>query len=281
MPTRAHDRVALAALLVAAAALFAPMVYGWIQGALFEERHELLIAGVSAWLLWRRRDQITALPTPERSAAPASALALGLLLHLAGAMLDSDAARVVALLIVCTALLWLLKGGAAVRASAFPLGFLLFAVPLPHEVVLWLTGPLKEGVSAAATSLLAAVGLPAGRSGVVITIGQYQLLVLEACAGLQTMFTLEAMGLLYTNLVHRPSTGRSIALALLVVPISFAANVVRVIALALVTLYWGDAAGQGFLHGFAGIFLFLVALVLLVLVDGLLGRWWSDAEAQP
>jgi exosortase len=150
--------------------------------------------------------------------------------------------------------------------------FPLFAAPLPLEWVLALTGPLKMAVSAVATDLLSGLGFDIGRSGVVITIGQYQLLVTEACAGLQTMFTLEAMGLLYANLMNHNSVARNIMLAVLVVPIAFTANVVRVIVLALVTYYLGDAAGQGFLHGFAGTTLFAIALCLVIAVDWLMGR---------
>jgi exosortase len=129
------------------------------------------------------------------------------------------------------------------------------------------------GVSAVATTLLDFAGYEIGRSGVVITIGQYQLLVTEACAGLQTMFTLEAMGLLYANLMNHSSLLRNAMLAVLVVPIAFAANVVRVIVLALVTFYAGDAAGQGFLHGFAGLVLFAVALALVIATDWVLGQF--------
>jgi exosortase/archaeosortase family protein len=110
---------------------------------------------------------------------------------------------------------------------------------------------------------------------VVITIGQYQLLVNEACAGLQTMFTLEAMGLLYASLMNHSSALRNTLLSLLVVPIAFCANVVRVMVLALVTYHLGDAAGQGFLHGFAGMVLFVVALALVMGADALLGRWFG------
>jgi len=54
------------------------------------------------------------------------------------------------------------------------------------------------------------------------------------------------------------------------VPISFTANVIRVIVLTLITYYFGDAAGQGFLHGFAGMVLFVSALVLIIGIDSLL-----------
>jgi EpsI family protein len=107
---------------------------------------------------------------------------------------------------------------------------------------------------------------------VILQIGQYQLLVADACAGLQTLLTLEALGLFYLNLMRHPSAFRNIGLALFIVPISFSANVIRVIVLTLITYYFGDAAGQGFLHGFAGMVLFVTALVLILSIDSAL-QW--------
>jgi exosortase/archaeosortase family protein len=101
-------------------------------------------------------------------------------------------------------------------------------------------------------------------------MGPYQLLVADACAGLHTLFTLEALGLLYLNVVTSSSWARNVALAVLIVPISFTANVIRVMSLTLVTYYLGDAAGQGFLHGFAGMVLFMSALLLIMLADSAL-----------
>jgi len=53
-------------------------------------------------------------------------------------------------------------------------------------------------------------------------------------------------------------------------PIAFVANIVRVIILVLITYHFGDAAGQGFLHGGAGMVLMLVALVGFFALDALL-----------
>jgi exosortase len=116
------------------------------------------------------------------------------------------------------------------------------------------------------------VGYPISRAGVILQIGQYQLLVADACAGLQTLLTLEALGLFYLNLNPHNSAVRNVVLALLIVPISFAANVIRVIVLTLITYHAGSAAGQGFLHGFAGIVLFLTALMLILAADSAL-QW--------
>ncbi len=100
-------------------------------------------------------------------------------------------------------------------------------------------------VSYVAENILFWANYPIARNGVILQIGQYQLLVADACAGLQTLLTLEALGLFYLNLVHHTSVFRNVALAILIIPISFTANVIRVIVLTLITFHYGDAAGQG------------------------------------
>jgi exosortase B len=140
-------------------------------------------------------------------------------------------------------------------------------VPLPGVAVDTLTQPMKLAVSTVAEFILWNVGYPVARTGVILQVGPYQLLVADACAGLNTLLTLEALGLLYLNLVRHESAARNITLAILIVPISFAANVIRVITLTLITYHFGDEAGQGFLHGFAGMVLFMAALMLIIAAD--------------
>jgi len=77
------------------------------------------------------------------------------------------------------------------------------------------------------------------------------------------------MVLLYANLMGYRDTPRNLYLALMAVPVAFVANVVRVLVLILITYYWGDEAGQGFVHGFAGILLLLVALAMISGIDSL------------
>jgi len=113
--------------------------------------------------------------------------------------------------------------------------------------------------------------LPHRRSGVTLTVGQYQLLVADACSGLHSMFSLSAMGLLYLYLMQHTSITRNLIIMAAILPIAFVANVVRVMVLILVTYHMGDEAGQGFLHGFAGIMLFVIGLLFLFVLDWMLG----------
>lgn len=276
---RAFDPVALGIVALGLALLWLPTYWDLSFGIWSAEAqgHELIVLGVSAWLLYRKRDALQSLPN-TRSRWGGTLLAFALLLYAFGRSQQFLRIEMLAVSLVLVAVLVSFKGWAALRVVWFPLFFLLFALPLPYSLVLAVTAPLKLGVSVVATQLLLWLGFPMGRSGVVMTIGQYQLLVSEACAGLQTMFTLEAMGLLYASLMNYRSWVRSALLALLVVPVAFSANVVRVMILVLVTYYFGDAAGRGFIHGFAGMVLFAVGLAFIVGSDRVLGallpkRW--------
>ncbi len=238
-----------------------------------------LMLGASLWMLYERRVAIAEAPTRPRVGAASGLLFLGLVLYAVGRSQSIWIFEVGSQLVVFSGLFLLFKGWAALRVVWFPIAFLLFMVPLPGPLVSAVTGPLKAGVSYVASEILYACGYPVSRTGVILTVGQYLILVADACAGLTSMFSLEAVGLLYLSIVKHKSVARNAMLSLLLVPISFCANVVRVIVLVLVTYYLGDAAGQGFLHKFAGMLLFCVALSLVVPADRLIG--WVLRSKEP
>jgi exosortase/archaeosortase family protein len=84
------------------------------------------------------------------------------------------------------------------------------------------------------------------------------------------MISLSAVGLLYLYLMRRQSWLHNALIFAGLLPIAFLANVVRVLALALITYHFGDAAGQGFLHGFSGLALFMFALAGILAFDAIL-----------
>lgn len=278
-PAGAPDRITIGLVLAGLALAYAPtywdLFYG--HGAADAQGHELLVALVSVWLCHQKVEGLAAAPPPRRLWPACCLLGVGALFYVFGRSQQFLRAELVSQVFVLASVFAGYRGRAGLRAVWFPLFFLLFVIPLPYSLTLAITGPMKAAVSAVTTTLLAWAGYPIGRSGVVITIGQYELLVATACAGLQTMFTLEALGLLYLNLKGYGSWVRNATMALLVVPVSFCANVIRVTVLVLVTYHLGDAAGRGFFHGFAGIVLFVSALLLIIAADRLLG-WLLPAK---
>jgi exosortase B len=197
----------------------------------------------------------------------------GLLLFVGGRAFGISILELGSQIFVVAGGLLLMKGWPALRLAWFPVLYLVFMVPLPGIFVDAVTGPLKQWVSIIVESILYGAGYPISRSGVTMTIGQYQLLVADACSGLNSMFSLSALGTLFMYIMARRSLVHNVLMLASILPIAFAANIVRVCALVLVTYHFGDEAGQGLLHGAAGMLLMLVALVLLFFLDWLLARW--------
>lgn len=238
-----------------------------------EQAHGPIILALSVWLIHRRWPVMLERSQGARCARSGWPLLLfALVLYVLGRSQQILSFEILALQLTAVSILLLKRGWRALAALWFPFFFLLFLVPLPGTVVSMLTMPMKMAVSYVTEHILFQAGYPIARAGVILQIGQYQLLVADACAGLQTLLTLEALGLFYLNVVRHTAALRNVALALLIIPISFTANVIRVMVLTLITYYFGDAAGQGFLHGFAGMVLFLTALTLILTLDSLL-QW--------
>lgn len=246
-----------------------------------EQSYGPVLLAAALWLAWQRRGALVRAQSAAASFTGFALLIIGLAAHTLGSMLEAPVLEAGSAMPIIVAILLLLGGWPAVRVMLLPLIVLLFALPLPADFVAAATAPLKNAVSAVAASILEAAGYPIARTGVVLMVGQYQLLVADACAGLTSMFTLEAIGLVYMGLRGHESPRRNVTLGLLLVPIAFVANVVRVLILVLVTYHFGDEAGQGFVHNAAGILLFVVATGLMLGVDALLGLFDWDRKAQP
>ncbi len=240
-----------------------------------EQAHGPIVLMVALYLLWTQRGVLApgamANGDASRPVLGWFVLVFGLLLYAVGRSQEILLFEVGSQIPVLIGALLITLGMRPVRALWFAFFFLLFMVPLPGFVVDAATGPLKQHVSEIAEQVLYFLGYPVARSGVTLTVGPYQLLVADACSGLHSMFSLSAMGLLYLYLMQHGSWLRNGLLIASILPIAFVANIVRVMILVLVTYHLGDEAGQGFLHGFAGILLFVVALLFLFALDGALG----------
>lgn len=249
--------------------LFAEQAGLWNQD---EHSHGPVMLCLSLWLLWTRWREYEG---PTDGHAPGTWLSwimflIGVLLFVPGRALGIIYFEVFAFIPMMIGIVALIGGYGLLNKVKFPLFFLIFMVPIPGFVLDPISHFVKLHISATVADILWRFGYPIGHTGVVLTIGPYQLLVADACAGMRTLFMLEAMGIFYLNVVKHTSLLRNVVLGILIVPISFVANMLRVLFLALITYHFGDEVGQGYLHGFAGLVLFVIALMLTISIDGVL-----------
>lgn len=253
---------------------YAPTVKSLIDGPwqTEQEGHGPLIIVASLWLVWQSRAKLVAIVPKPAPLVGWAVLLFGLIVmflaRLQQGLVTFETFSFIPVIIGC---ILILAGWHALRVLAFPLAFLFFAVPMPDWIVDAATVPLKVFISNMVTNLLYAAGYPIAQNGVMIMIGSYQLLVKDACSGMNSIFALSAIGVFYAYAFRWSEKIRSIILLAAIIPITIAANFTRVLALVLIAYYGGPDLIEGTLHDLTGISLFVFALVMLFMLDTILG----------
>jgi len=271
-----HKLISYLAVLVSILVLYVPVFHDlfvtvWNTDT---QSHGPIVLGIGIWFFYFKTKQILQKPQTFNSAPLLGwpLILLGGALYLVGYSQSVYIVSILSLVFVLCGVICIIFGTRIALKYWFALFFFVFLIPWPASVIDTLTQPMKIAVSYAADHLLYALDYPIARSGVILQIGQYKLLVADACAGLNSLFTLDAIGLLYINVINHQAFWRNVLLAVLIVPVSFFSNVLRVCTLALITFHMGDEAGQGFLHNFSGMVLFLTALILIIVIDSLIQK---------
>lgn len=282
-PQAGAERISLYLLLAGLAALYVPAVMH-LWNTLWQtedQSHAPLIMAAALWLFYEKRHVFLAAPDAPRPAQGIVLVLVGVLLYFLGTTQSIVLFQLGSMMPVVIGGVAAVYGWSAVRQLAFPIFFLFFAAPLPGFIVDAITAPMKIMISVATEHFLYALGYPIARSGVVLSIGPYQLLVADACSGMNSLVSLIAIGFFYVYISGKRSLGHKAVLILSTPFIAILANFLRVVALSLITYHFGDEAGQGFMHGATGVFLFGVALVLLFMLDFVLTRLMDRQRAQP
>ena len=223
--------------------------------------HGFFVPLFSAYILWRQRERwMKCEIKPSNFGLLVMLGAIGLLfVGSLGAELFTSR---FSLLLLLAGMIPFLAGWKFLRAVSFPLGFLIFMIPLPAIVYNQITFPLQLIASRFATFWLELVHVPVLRDGNILILSNYSLEVVEACSGIRSLMTLISLAVIYGYFLE-PQLWVRIALVVLMVPSAIVSNAIRIMGAGMVAHRFGPAAAEGFLHEFSGWVIFLVALLLL------------------
>ncbi|HWA85586.1 MAG TPA: exosortase/archaeosortase family protein, partial [Opitutus sp.] len=221
-----------------------------------ETEHGWLILAISGWLMWRNRKNAErgSRNAENRAGAagegtpsydfrvPTLAMAAGLALHAVGFVAQQTRISIVAALLFAWGALALADKRWA-RAAAFPLGFMVLAIPLSvlDSVGFW----LRMGVIDASTAMAHAVGIGVVRSGTQLFApdGHFQYDVAAACSGVRSLMALLALSLLIGYLNLR-AWWRRATMPVLALPLTFLGNVARIAAVVGAAQLGGQRWGE-------------------------------------
>lgn len=228
--------------------------------------HGYIIVPISAWLIWRRRDAVAALePRPNFLVLPLLALVgFGWLL---GQLAGAGVVQQYALALMIPLLVWSILGNQVVRALAFPLFFLLLAVPFGDALV-----PLLiEHTANFTVAALRLTGIPVLREGQYITVPTGSWSVVEACAGLRYLIASITLGFIYAYLTYRSLLRRAIfVVSSAIVPI--VANWLRAYMIVMIGHLTEMRYAVGVDHLIYGWLFFGVVMLILFWI----GSFWRE-----
>ena len=258
---------------IGAAAIFLPTLYANYTQSWSSEQGEQgpIVLGIAAWLLWRQWPQMAKNGRPGSTLLAAAGFAVSAALYVFGRVGDQFAVETYALYGMGLSTAYALVGWSGMARGWFPLAFFLFVLPVPYTVTLLLTSHLRLWITEAVVSTLRACGLSIVRDGLNILIDQYLLAVQEACSGMNSLFSLTAIGLVYLHIRRSPPWWYYAVMLGPIVMFAVAGNFARIIVLVLMTHFLGDAVAQGVLHETTGIITFAVALIGVMALDAIVG----------
>jgi exosortase len=261
-----HGLLLVAVLIALYAPVLKHLVGQWYNDS--DYSHGFLVPLLSLYLIWQRRERLRQVARRPSSWGLLVVLFSIGLLFLGSLGAELFLARISILGSICGLIVYFC-GSALLRALAFPVAFLLFAIPIPALIYNEIVFPLQFIASKFATSTLETLNLfPIMREGNILIMPNMSLEVVEACSGIRSLMSLLALAAGYGYLAERSTVVRWL-LFLAMVPLAIISNGTRVMTAALMAHYIGPSAAEGFMHEFSGWVIFVVATVLFLALHSL------------
>jgi len=233
--------------------------------------HGYLIVPIALWLVWAKRDVLTAHklhPVLWMQVLLIPGGAIWLLSYLVDVLVIQQLA-LVGILIVG---IWSIVGHSIARIVVFPLGFLLLAVPMGEDLVT----PMMEWTATSTVWLIKLTGIPVYREGLYFTLPSGNWSVVEACSGVRYLIASFTLGLLYAHLTYR-SLGRQLLFVLASIAVPVAANTGRAYMIVMLGHLSDMTIATGVDHLIYGWVFFGLVMMLLFWI----GSFWREDNELP
>jgi exosortase len=251
------------------------IVTSWINQP--DYSHGFLVLPISAAFLWFRRATF-----PRRNLAPSAVglvfLAVVCALRMAAGRYFLEPLDAWTIPLWVASAVWLMFGWPCLRWAASSIAFLWFMLPMPFSVETWFSVPLQAIATRFSTAVLVLLGQPALAEGNTIWIGEHQLFVEEACSGLRIFMGILALAFAFV-LFSKWAWWQKALAVIAVLPIAIFANMLRIVAIGLLTEMVSSQAAHAFSHDLSGVLMIPVAALMFWLFLGYLDKLFPEVES--
>ncbi len=235
-----------------------------------EFSYGMFIPFVVLFLVWQRKEQLARIEFVG-SWLGVGVLLFGVLVRLAGDLAASWSFVEYGFVIILIGLTLAYVGPIAMRLLWVPMLFLFFMLPLPEVALQDLVQRLQLASSWLGVALIRACDISVFVEGNLIDLGAMKLQVAEACSGLRYLLSLLTLGFIAAYFFKVTLWKRLVVFAS-AIPITVLMNSLRIAMVGITVEYFGRSAGEGVLHHFEGMIVFIAALGLLIAEMWLLVR---------
>ena len=255
--------------------LYAPLLAGLPRMWQQHDRLEgYLIPLICLYLIWLDRGKLQQLPLkPAISWGLFLVLSAGILLVL-GEVAAVVVLKEASLLMMIMGLILLLLGKVFFKALTIPIAYLFFMLSIIGDVVAPLHSPFQLMTAKMGVLLLQQLGFAALLEQQYIVLPNITLEVARVCSGINYLIAIVAIGLPLAHLTLR-SWWRRVILLVLAVAIGIVANWIRVVLIAVWSM-WGGQVLHGPFHIFQGMFVAWVGFIALFI-----GAWGLSRFDKP
>lgn len=270
------DKIKISILLLLWAVAFYPLypelVRDWLDHS--DNSHAFLVPFIALFFVWQRKGELHSTPI-DSSAWGGAIFAASLLVYVASYAGGTAFPARIAMVSSLFGLIWFCLGSGSIRILAFPIGFLLFMVPVPYSLMSLVSMPLQLMATRISATLIGYCSIPVYREGNMLNFVQTKLEVAEACSGIRSITALTMLALLFCYLSGE-GLWRKIILVAAAIPIALLGNIVRVTGTGVLAHFYGDRVARGFLHEFSGLAIFVFGFAMLFAVFSLTNRKKAD-----
>lgn len=261
---------------VLVAGLYAPVFL-----VLYQERWEMVDYGhapfilpLALFIVWLKRKQLATIAQNSQPNfyIPGFVLIIfSSFLFTFGWRWDYLLIQTISLIPLLAGLISFLYGPKMIRPLIFPILYLFLLVPPPIGILDSITLPMRHFASAATEVILQIFQYPVSRTGLLLYLGDHEIFLGAPCSGFRSLITMFSLGLIYVYF-NKGAWTKNLILILAIIPLALIGNIIRVIAICLLTYYFGEKVGQGFLHDFSGMLVFLIMIIGLMGLEKLIRK---------
>ncbi|MFH0725205.1 MAG: exosortase A [Pseudomonadota bacterium] len=253
-------------------ALYYHVIYKMVHDWSIDDNysHGFLIPVISGYLIWQNQKKLSEIPVKPSNSG--MVLLLFSIMFFIAAYIGAElfTMRFSMILVILSAIIFL-AGWSMAKALFYPIGYLIFMIPLPAIIWNKIAFPLKLFATKMAVMVIKAINIPVYSEGNIIYLANTTLEVVDACSGLRSLTSLLALGAAFA-LISDHSRLKKIILFLSAVPIAILVNIFRLSSTAVLAKFYGAKVAEGFLHEMSGILVFFIALILMYLIHQLMYR---------